>query len=53
VERIGGLSQKMWHNHRLQATHKSASPFSFFQAAGTALLCAPEPKRYPIEGGVT
>lgn len=35
----------MAHNHRLQATHKSASPFLFFQAARAALLCAPEPKR--------
>jgi hypothetical protein len=32
-------------NHRLQATHKSASTFLFFQASGAALLCAPEPKR--------
>lgn len=36
-------------NHRLQATHKSASPFWSFQAAGGALLCAPEPKRYRAE----
>lgn len=35
-----------WPNHRLQATHKSARPVSFFQAVGAALLCAPEPKRY-------
>lgn len=39
-------------NHRLQATHKSASPFLCFQALGAALLCAPEPKRYvPMMSG--
>jgi hypothetical protein len=36
------------HNHRLQATHKSASPFLLFQAIGAALLCVPEPKRYAL-----
>lgn len=32
-------------NHRLQATHKSASPSFFFLALLAALLCAPEPSR--------
>jgi hypothetical protein len=32
-------------NNRRQAPHKSATPFSFFPAAGAAPLCAPEPKR--------
>ena len=33
-------SSSMNSNHRLQATHKSATPFSFFLASGAALLCA-------------
>jgi hypothetical protein len=37
-------NQTMSPNHRLQATHKSASAFFFFLARGAALLCAPEPK---------
>lgn len=36
-------------NNRPHATHKSASPFAFFQTGSAALLCAPEPEALELK----